>query len=138
MIKKLLFTVLMLCFCAKNPLLAQTTQASIFGIVTDQENKTIPGAIVQLKNNSTGFTTKTANFLSGREMDKIKNDADYQSVMAKMNGLMAKGSGKVSKEELNEIRKLAQSAQDYEQAKYVIEAPTSLIGMIEMRMFEKA
>jgi len=68
--------------------------------------------------------------------NKIKNNADYQSVMAKIDGLMAKGSGNVSKEELDEIRKLAQSAQDYEQAKYVIEAPTSLIGMIEMRMFE--
>lgn len=56
--------------------------------------------------------------------------------MARIDGLMAKGSGNVSKEELMEIRKLAQSAQDYEQAKYVVEAPTSLIGMIEMRMFE--
>ncbi len=69
-------------------------------------------------------------------MKEIKNDADYSQVMAKIDGLMAKGSGNVSKEELNEIRTLAQSAQGYEQAKYVIEAPTTLVGMIEMRMYE--
>ncbi|MEJ5961416.1 carboxypeptidase-like regulatory domain-containing protein [Pedobacter immunditicola] len=65
MVRNLLFTMLLLCFCVKNPLVAQTTQASIFGIVTDQQNKTIPGAIVQVKNNSTGFTTKTATDSKG-------------------------------------------------------------------------
>jgi HTH-type transcriptional regulator/antitoxin HigA len=49
---------------------------------------------------------------------------------------MAKGSGSVSKEELADVRTLALSAQSYEQEKYVIEAPTTLTGMIEMRMFE--
>ncbi len=69
-------------------------------------------------------------------MKEIKNDADYSQVMAKIDGLMAKGSDKVSKEELAEIRSMAQAAQSYEQAKYVIEAPTTIVGMIEMRMFE--
>ncbi|MDO3640640.1 helix-turn-helix domain-containing protein [Mucilaginibacter sp. L3T2-6] len=69
-------------------------------------------------------------------MDKIINEVDYNAVMAKIDGLMAKGSDKVSKEELAEIRLLALRAQAYEQEKYVIEAPTTLIGMIEMRMFE--
>ena len=69
-------------------------------------------------------------------MKKINNKADYSSVMAKIDGLMAKVSGNVSDEELEEIRMLAESAQAYEQTNYVIEAPTSLIGMIEMRMFE--
>ncbi|MBK0378526.1 helix-turn-helix domain-containing protein [Mucilaginibacter segetis] len=69
-------------------------------------------------------------------MKAIKNEADYKDVMAKIDSLMAKGSGNVSQEELSEIRTLAQSAQGYEQSKYVIEAPTTLVGMIEMRMFE--
>ena len=69
-------------------------------------------------------------------MKKIINDAEYHQVTAKIDSLMAKGSDKVSKEELAEIRSLAQAAQAYEQTKYVIDAPTSLIGMIEMRMFE--
>jgi hypothetical protein len=65
MIKNLLFAVLLLCFCVKSPLLAQTTQASILGVVTDQENKPIPGASVQVKNNSTGFTTRTSTDVKG-------------------------------------------------------------------------
>ena len=69
-------------------------------------------------------------------MKEIKNDADYSQVMAKIDSLMEKGSDKVSKEELSEIRSLAQKAQSYEQAKYVIEAPNTIVGMIEMRMFE--
>jgi len=67
---------------------------------------------------------------------KITNDADYDKVMGKIDSLMAKGSESVSKEELAEIRAWALSAQSYEQEKYVIEAPTTLAGMIEMRMFE--
>jgi HTH-type transcriptional regulator/antitoxin HigA len=69
-------------------------------------------------------------------MKKILNDVDYNHVMAKIDSLMAKGSDKVSKEELAEIRALALTAQAYEHTKYVIDAPTTLIGMVEMRMFE--
>lgn len=69
-------------------------------------------------------------------MKEIKSDADYNNVMTKIDGLMAKGSANVTKEELGDIRTLAQQAQAFEQAKYVIDAPTTLIGMVEMRMFE--
>jgi HTH-type transcriptional regulator/antitoxin HigA len=69
-------------------------------------------------------------------MKKITSDSSYNEVMAKIDRLMSKGSDKVSKEELSEIRALAQSAQYYEQSKYIIDAPTTLTGMIEMRMFE--
>ncbi|MBB2148065.1 TonB-dependent receptor [Pedobacter gandavensis] len=65
MVKKLLFGVLLLCFCIKIPLFAQTTQASIFGTVTDQQKKPIPGASVQVRNNSTGFTSRTATNAKG-------------------------------------------------------------------------
>jgi HTH-type transcriptional regulator/antitoxin HigA len=47
-------------------------------------------------------------------MKKITSDASYNEVMAKIDSLMAKGSDKVSKEELSEIRSLAQSAQSYD------------------------
>jgi HTH-type transcriptional regulator/antitoxin HigA len=71
-----------------------------------------------------------------RQLEKINNDIDYKAVMAKIDGLMAKGSENVSKEELAEIRALALAAQDYEQHKYVIAAPSTLTGMVEMRMYE--
>jgi HTH-type transcriptional regulator/antitoxin HigA len=69
-------------------------------------------------------------------MEKITNDTDYQHLMQRIDVLMNKGSKNVSQNELEEIRKMALSAQEYESKRYVIEAPTTLSGMIEMKMFE--
>jgi HTH-type transcriptional regulator/antitoxin HigA len=69
-------------------------------------------------------------------MDKIVNELDYKTVMIRIESLMSKGSGNVSKEELAEIRDLALAAQNFEQQKYTISAPTTLSGMIEWRMYE--
>jgi HTH-type transcriptional regulator/antitoxin HigA len=67
---------------------------------------------------------------------KIDTENDYAAVMTKIDSLMSKGSENVSKEELVEIRALALAAQQYEQQKYVVAAPSTLSGMIEMRMYE--
>jgi HTH-type transcriptional regulator/antitoxin HigA len=67
---------------------------------------------------------------------KISNEGDYKSVMAKINTLMSKGSENLSKTQLTEVRKLALEAQDYEQRKFTIAAPTTLAGIIEMKMYE--
>jgi len=69
-------------------------------------------------------------------MKKINNESDYNDVMVKIDSLMSKGSENISKEELEELRTMALSAQAYEQEKYVLDAPSTLTGMIEMRMFE--
>jgi HTH-type transcriptional regulator/antitoxin HigA len=69
-------------------------------------------------------------------MEKINNDTDYKNLMLRIDTLMAKGSHNVSKNELAEIRKMALSAQEYERKRYAIDAPTTLTGMIEMKMFE--
>lgn len=45
--------------------IAQTTQASITGKITDETNKPVPGASVQVRNESTGFTTKTSTNTNG-------------------------------------------------------------------------
>jgi hypothetical protein len=65
MIKNLLVAVFLLCCYVTNTAFAQTTQASISGIVTDQQKKPIPGASVQIRNNSTGFTTRTSTNAQG-------------------------------------------------------------------------
>ena len=65
MLKNLLFAFLLMCFCVNNSAFAQTTQASITGTVNDETNKPIPGASVQVKNNSTGFTTRTSTDSKG-------------------------------------------------------------------------
>lgn len=49
---------------------------------------------------------------------------------------MAKGSQQLSKKELTEIKNLAIAIQSYEQKKYTIDLPTTLAGMIEMKMYE--
>ncbi len=65
MFKNLLFAFMLLCLCVKNPVLAQTTQASIVGAVSDGTKKPIPGASVVIRNNSTGFTTRTSTDSKG-------------------------------------------------------------------------
>lgn len=69
-------------------------------------------------------------------VNKIKHDADYNAVMAKIDSLMAKGSENISKKELTEIKNLAIAIQAYEQEKYTIDLPTTIAGMIEMKMYE--
>ena len=67
---------------------------------------------------------------------KIASETDYKKVMTAVDRLMAKGSSNVTKKELMEIKKMATAAQQYEQTKFVIEAPGTLAGIIEMRMYE--
>lgn len=67
---------------------------------------------------------------------KIVNEANYKSVMARIDLLMSKGSNNVSRAELAEIRRLALIAQQYEQSKFTIAPPTTLTGIIEMKMYE--
>jgi hypothetical protein len=49
---------------------AQTTQASIIGIITDENKKPVQGATVQLVNESTGFTTATLTNAKGEYIFK--------------------------------------------------------------------
>ena len=65
---KLLF-LLFACVTAHN-LAAQTTQASIVGIITDENKKPVQGATVQLLNESTGFTTATLTNAKGEYIFK--------------------------------------------------------------------
>lgn len=67
---------------------------------------------------------------------KILDEMDYKEIMTQIDTLMAKGSGKVTKSELAEIRKLSVAAQHYEQNKYEIEEPTTLAEIIEIKMYE--
>jgi hypothetical protein len=49
---------------------AQTTQASIIGVITDENKKPVQGASVQLTNESTGFTTATLTNAKGEYIFK--------------------------------------------------------------------
>ena len=67
---------------------------------------------------------------------KIKTKAEYNSLMQRVDALMKKGENKITEKESSEIRKLALAAQAYEKTIYTIPAPSTLEGMIELRMYE--
>jgi hypothetical protein len=60
----LLFCIIV-CSLSGYRLLAQTTQASIYGVVSDESKQLIPGASVQVRNESTGFTSRTITNAKG-------------------------------------------------------------------------
>lgn len=67
---------------------------------------------------------------------KINTEKDYKTVIGKIDNLMSKGSSSVSKSELQQIRKHALAAQAFEHSKFKVSAPTTIAGIIEMKMFE--
>lgn len=54
-----------LCAFTGYSLYAQTTQASIYGLVSDESKQLIPGASVLVRNESTGFTSRTVTNAKG-------------------------------------------------------------------------
>lgn len=68
MLRKNLLLLMMLlsaCFFSGSELWAQTTQASISGTISDSQKAELPGATVQVRNESTGFTTGTTTNAKG-------------------------------------------------------------------------
>ncbi|HEX9957632.1 MAG TPA: carboxypeptidase-like regulatory domain-containing protein, partial [Fibrella sp.] len=66
--KKSIFSCILLgllaCFFI-NETVAQTTQASISGVILEKQNSPLPGATVQVRNESTGFSTGTVTNAQG-------------------------------------------------------------------------
>ncbi|WP_134090186.1 TonB-dependent receptor [Olivibacter sp. XZL3] len=63
--KTLLLAITLLCMAHPYLSFAQTTQASISGKIIDEKQKGIPGATVQIRNESTGFSTRTSTNTNG-------------------------------------------------------------------------
>jgi HTH-type transcriptional regulator / antitoxin HigA len=72
----------------------------------------------------------------GKQRAAISTEVEYKAAMSRIDTLMAKGSGNVSKDELAEIRGLAVKVQAFEQKKFIIEQPTTFAGIIEMKMYD--
>ncbi|GAB4039850.1 TonB-dependent receptor [Spirosoma jeollabukense] len=70
--KHLLQTILLLLFACLviEKTSAQTTQASISGVISDNKKSPLPGATVQVRNESTGFTTGTVTNVQGEYLFK--------------------------------------------------------------------
>lgn len=69
--------------------------------------------------------------------NKIKNSKDYDIVMKRIDVLMKKGERKITSAEAKELQKLALAAQTYEKSIYTIPLPTTLEGLVELKMYER-
>jgi HTH-type transcriptional regulator / antitoxin HigA len=68
---------------------------------------------------------------------RIENEKDYNATMKKIDALMKKGESKLTKKEAEELGILALAAQAYEKSIYIIPAPKTLEGLIELKMYER-
>ena len=67
----------------------------------------------------------------------IATEKDYVATMRKIDVLMKKGESKLTDKEAQEIRTLALAAQAYEKSIYTIPTPKTLLGLIELEMYER-
>lgn len=79
---------------------------------------------------------KTLN-IKKSETKEIKTESAYQKVMNEILVLMNKGEGNLSKMESDNLRAMALAAQAYEKSIYTIPPPSTLEGMIELKMYER-
>ncbi len=68
--------------------------------------------------------------------EAISNEKSYKLALKKVDNLMKLGSQKITFDQAKEITTLAKSIQTYEKNIYTITPPTTLAGMIELRMYE--
>jgi HTH-type transcriptional regulator / antitoxin HigA len=69
--------------------------------------------------------------------NEIKSEAQYRRAMEVIFTLMNKGEANLSRSQSDKLRKLAVAAQSYEKSIYAIPPPTTLEGMIELKMYER-
>ena len=67
----------------------------------------------------------------------IKTEPEYKKAMDEILTLMNKGEANLSKSQTDKLRHLALAAQSYEKGVYTIPPPTTLEGMIELKMYER-
>ena len=67
----------------------------------------------------------------------IATEKEYVATMSKLDALMKKGEKNLTDKEAEEIRTLALAAQAYEKSIYTIPTPKTLLGLIELEMYER-
>ena len=67
----------------------------------------------------------------------ITSEAQYRTAMTDILTLMNKGEQNLSKAESGKLRSMAEAAQAYEKSIYTVSAPTTIEGMIELKMYER-
>lgn len=69
-------------------------------------------------------------------MKTFKTETEYNKAMDDILHLMNKGEAKLSKSETEKLHSMSLAAQAYEKSIYIIPSPTTIEGMIELRMYE--
>jgi HTH-type transcriptional regulator/antitoxin HigA len=67
----------------------------------------------------------------------IHNEMDYRSALTQLDELMQKAPEQLTRTQLDALKQLASAIQSYEEKTYALPKPTTLLGMIELRMFER-
>jgi len=67
----------------------------------------------------------------------IATEKEYVATMKKLDALMKKGESNLTDKDAGEIRTLALAAQAYEKSIYTIPTPKTLLGLIELEMYER-
>jgi HTH-type transcriptional regulator / antitoxin HigA len=67
----------------------------------------------------------------------ITTEKEYVATMSKLDTLMKKGEKNLTDKEAQDIRTLALAAQAYEKSIYTIPTPKTLLGLIELEMYER-
>lgn len=68
---------------------------------------------------------------------KIESRHQYNAAMKKIDALMKVGESRMTDQETAELRTLALAANQYEKSIYEIPAPTTLEGIIELKIYER-
>ena len=67
---------------------------------------------------------------------KVKNGKEHKELMYKIDALMKKGERQLTDKEAADLRAMALAVQAYEESIYTIPAPSTIEGMVELKMYE--
>lgn len=68
---------------------------------------------------------------------KITNKKEYKEHLRKVELIMQKGESNATPEELEYIGNIAPKLEEYEDTFYPLPTPVTLLGMVELKLFEK-
>ncbi|WP_132054929.1 helix-turn-helix domain-containing protein [Pseudocnuella soli] len=75
--------------------------------------------------------------MTQRKSKKIATLKEYNATMKKVDALMKIGEANLTDSQVDEIRERSLAAQAFEQGRYLIPAPSTLEGIIELAMYEQ-
>jgi HTH-type transcriptional regulator/antitoxin HigA len=68
---------------------------------------------------------------------KVNNEKEYDALMLKIDALMKVGEKNLTDRQADQLRSMALAAQAWEKSIYTIPPPSTIEGMIELRMYEQ-